>query len=390
MQELLWLLLPVAAASGWWVARRSAARECSNTSKMASPAYFRGLSHLLNEEPDKAIDVFVELVEVDSETVETHLALGSLFRRRGEVERAIRIHQNLIARPALSREHRGLALLELGQDYMRAGLYDRAENLFIELKDMKLHVRQALENLRTIYQQEKDWNACLRVVRELEGLVPEPLDLEEAHYYCELAQEARNSDEWEKAQQLLKKAVLANRESVRPIHMQAEMAIQQSKCSKAIKLLRQAAEKDPDYLPEVLPEIVECYRRLDQAEELKQYLAGLINTSPYTGVALTMVELIRQAEGDQAAAVFLGEQVSLHPSLQGVLKLIEINESLPDAQAGNMLYKVKEHIQHLLAERPSYQCAKCGFVASTMHWQCPSCRSWSTIRRKSEIGEKIK
>jgi lipopolysaccharide biosynthesis regulator YciM len=390
MQELFWLLLPVAAASGWWAARRSVAQECRETDKMTSPAYFRGLNHLLNEEPDKAIDVFVQLVEVDSETVETHLALGSLFRRRGEVERAIRIHQNLIARPALSREHRALALLELGQDYMRAGLYDRAENLFIELKEMKLYVRKALENLRTIYQQEKEWKACLNVAKELEGLVPESLDLEEAHYYCELAEEARNRDEQDKAQQLLKKAVLANNECVRPIHMQAEMAIEQSKCKSAIKLLRQAAEKDPDYLPEVLPQIVECYRKLDQTDELKHYLTGLIKTSPYTGVALTMVELIRRTEGEHAASVFLGEQVAIHSSLQGVLKLIEINEELPDTQAAILLRKVKEHIQRLLAERPAYQCVKCGFVASTMHWQCPSCRSWSTIRRKPEIGEKIK
>ena len=370
------------------MARRSAASECRETSKMTSPAYFRGLNHLLNEEPDKAIDVFVQLVEVDSETVETHLALGSLFRRRGEVERAIRIHQNLIARPALSRDHRALALLELGQDYMRAGLYDRAENLFIELKEMKMHVRKALENLRTIYQQEKDWNACLRVARELEGLVPESLDLEEAHYYCELAEEARGRNEQDKAQQLLKKAVLANAGCVRPVHMQAEIAISQAKYKNAVKLLRQAAEKDPDYLPEVLPQIVECYRRLDQADELQHYLAGLINTSPYTGVTLTMADLIRQTEGEQAASVFLGEQVAAHPSLQGVLKLIEINEALPDAQAASMLYRVKEYVQQLLAERPAYQCIKCGFVASTMHWQCPSCRSWSTIRRQPEIGEK--
>ena len=154
--------------------------------------------------------------------------------------------------------------------------------------------------------------------------------------------------------------------------------------------MRQTAEKDPDYLPEVLSEIVECYRRLDKADELKQYLAGLINTSPYTGVALTMAELIRQTEGERAASAFLSEQVAVHPSLQGVLKLIEINEALPDVQAASMLYKVKEHMQRLLAERPAYQCTKCGFVASTMHWQCPSCRSWSTIRRKPEIGEKIK
>jgi lipopolysaccharide biosynthesis regulator YciM len=390
MQEVFWLLLPIAAASGWWAARRNAARGCKKTNQMTTPAYFRGLNYLLNEEPDKAIDVFVELVEVDCETVETHLALGSLFRRRGEVERAIRIHQNLIARPALSREQRALALLELGQDYMRAGLYDRAENLFLELKEMKLHVRKALENLRTIYQQERDWNACLNVAKELEELVPESLDLEEAHYYCELAEEARTRDEHDKAQQLLKKAVAANDECVRPIHMQAEIAIEQSKCKRAIKLLRQTAEKDPDYLPEVLPQIVQCYHRLDQPDELKQYLAGLIKTSPFTGVALTMAELIRQTEGELAASVFLGEQVASHPSLQGLLKLIEMNEALPDAQAASMLYKVKEHMQRLLAERPTYQCVKCGFVASTLHWQCPSCRSWSTIRRKPEIEEKIK
>lgn len=389
MQELLWLLLPVAAASGWWVARRSAARGCEKTDRMTTPAYFRGLNYLLNEEPDKAIDVFVQLVEVDSETVETHLALGSLFRRRGEVERAIRIHQNLIARPALSREQRALALLELGQDYMRAGLYDRAENLFLELKEMKLHVRKALENLRTIYQQERDWNACLSVAKELEELVPESLDLEEAHYYCELADEARARDELDKAQQLLKKAVVANKDCVRPVHMQAEMAIEQSQCRRAIKLLRQTAEKDPDYLPEVLPQIVECYQRLEQPDELKRYLAALINTSPYTGVALTMAELIRHTEGEQEASSFLGEQVAAHPSLQGLLKLIEMNEALPNAQAVSMLYKVKEHMQRLLSERPAYQCIKCGFVASTLHWQCPSCRSWSTIRRKPEIEEKV-
>lgn len=388
MMELVLLLLPVAAASGWWAARRSASRDYKS-SQMTHPAYFRGLNYLLNEEPDKAIDVFVELVEVDTETVETHLALGSLFRRRGEVERAIRIHQNLIARPALSREQRALALLELGQDYMRAGLYDRAENLFLELKEMKLYVRKALENLRTIYQQERDWNACLNVARELSELVSESLDLEEAHYYCELAQEARSRDEYDKAKQLLKKAMTVNDECVRPIHMQAEIAIEQADCKKAIKLLRKTAEKDPDYLPEVLPQIVECYRVLEQPQDLKQYLSGLVAKSPFTGVTLTMADLIRQTEGDEAAISFLGEQVASHPSLLGLLKLIEMNEALPDAQAASMLYKVKEHMQHLLAERSTYQCIKCGFVASTLHWQCPSCRSWSTIRRKPEIEERI-
>ncbi len=390
MQEILWLLLPVAAASGWWAARRSVDRDCKKTSQMTTPAYFRGLNYLLNEEPDKAIDVFVQLVEVDSETVETHLALGSLFRRRGEVERAIRIHQNLIARPALSTEQRALALLELGQDYMRAGLYDRAENLFLELKEMKLYVHKALVNLRTIYQQERDWNACLKVANELEDLVPESLDLEQAHYYCELAEEAITAGEQDKAQQLLKKAIKANSECVRPVHMQAEMAIAQSDCKHAIGLLRQTAEKDPDYLPEVLPQIVDCYQSLDQTDKLKQYLTGLVGASRFTGVTLTLADLIRDTEGERVASTFLGKQVESQPSLQGLLKLIEMNQALPDVQAAGMLYRVKEHMSRLLAERPAYQCTKCGFIASTLHWQCPSCRSWSTIRRKPEIEEKTK
>jgi lipopolysaccharide biosynthesis regulator YciM len=146
MYELALLLLPVAAASGWWAARRSARREAENCAD-PDPAYFRGLNYLLNEQPDKAIDVFIKLLEVDNETVETHLALGNLFRRRGEVDRAIRIHQNLIARSGLNRDQKALALLELGQDYMRAGLFDRAESLFSELVDMSLYRGRAAGNL---------------------------------------------------------------------------------------------------------------------------------------------------------------------------------------------------------------------------------------------------
>lgn len=387
MYELLWLLLPVAAAAGWWAHKRSVARECEKSSQITHPAYFRGLNYLVNEEPDKAIDVFVQLLEVDTETVETHLALGSLFRRRGEVERAIRIHQNLIARPALSREQRAQALLELGKDYMRAGLYDRAENLFLELKEMKLYLRPALENLRTIYQQEKEWKAALQVADELEPLVSESLGLDKAHYYCELADEARHSGKYDAASGLLKKAIAANNVCIRPNHMQAKIAIDRDDCRAAIKLLRKAADKDPDYLPEILPEIVECYKRLGETDALMQYLTALSESTPYVGVALTRVEMIRQKEGEAQASAFLSGYIQDHPSLQGLLRLIELNTSLPDVEAGEMLFKIRGHLQRLLSERPSYQCTKCGFVANTMHWHCPSCQSWSTIRRKPELED---
>ena len=188
--ELLFLLLPVAAASGWWIGRRVEPSRRSVASA-SHPAFLRGLNYLLDEQPDKAIDVFLELAEVDNDTVETHLALGSLFRRRGEADRAIRIHQNLIARNTLNAEQRGYALFELGQDYMRAGLLDRAELLFHELAEIGLQRERALRGLLDIYQQERDWAHCLEIAERLKPFSERPLDTEIAQYHCELAEEAR-------------------------------------------------------------------------------------------------------------------------------------------------------------------------------------------------------
>jgi lipopolysaccharide biosynthesis regulator YciM len=388
MQELLWLLLPIAAASGWLAARRSARRGSEAGSGCESnPAYFRGLNYLLNEEPDKAIDVFVQLLEVDSETVETHLALGSLFRRRGEVERAIRIHQNLIARPALSREQRAQALLELGQDYMRAGLYDRAENLFKELKESRFHVKQALRNLRVVYQQERDWAACLAVTEELQPLVEEPLGLERAHYYCELAEEAIAARQPAQAQGLLKKALAASRGCTRALHMQADLAAEQGDLRAAIRLYLRAADADPDYLPELLPDLIEVHKRDGDLTALRQYLEERNRQHPSGALDLALADLIKESQGDAAAAQFLGERVRQSPSLKGLLRLVELNASVPESHATEVLLGLREHMQRLLNERPQYQCGKCGFAAKTLHWQCPSCRNWGTIRRKPEIEE---
>ncbi|WP_456416240.1 lipopolysaccharide assembly protein LapB [Thiolapillus sp.] len=388
MLDLLWILLPIAAASGWWAARRSMGRSREDTECLTTPAYFRGLNYLLNEEPDKAIDVFVQLLEVDSETVETHLALGSLFRRRGEVERAIRIHQNLIARPALGEDQRAQALLELGMDYMRAGLYDRAENLFLELKEMKLHVRKALQNLLIVYQQEKDWQSCLETARELESLANDPLTLERSHFYCELAEEALRKGEKEDAEKFLEKAASVDAHSVRPLHMQAQLAAQQGDCKAAIRLLHQAVEKDRDFLPEVLGDLMKCYRRLGDLPALQSYLEQFLGDGMDVAVALAITEIITETEDEAAARAFLSKQMHSHPTLKGLLRLIELNASLPDVQAEQMLVSMKTHVEQLLAERPAYQCSKCGFVANTLHWQCPSCRSWGSIRRKSEPEEK--
>jgi lipopolysaccharide biosynthesis regulator YciM len=384
VQELLLLLLPVAAASGWLAARKSQARqEESKPGCEASPGYFRGLNHLLNEEPDKAIDAFVEMLEVDSDTVETHLALGNLFRRRGEVERAIRIHQNLIARPALTREQRAQALLELGQDYMRAGLFDRAENLFRELKDTQLHVKPALRNLLVIYEKERDWEACLGVATELEGITGDERQLQKSHYHCELALAARDDGRPADAAAQLKKALGTFRGCVRANHIKAQFAAAQGEYKSAIKVLRQTAEQDVSYLPEVIPDIVENYRQIGDLAGLRRYLDETAREHPGVGAELAMADLLLSEEGEAAAAEYLADQLARAPSLALLLRSIELNTRMPDSESSAFIDGLRPHVHRLLEQRPLYQCSHCGFAARTLHWQCPSCRRWSTIKRKA-------
>ena len=391
MDLLLWLLLPVAAASGWLAARRSARQPADLKGRCeTNPVYFQGLNYLLNEEPDKAIDVFVQLLEVDSETVETHLALGNLFRRRGEVERAIRIHQNLIARPALTREQRAQALLELGVDYMRAGLFDRAENLFKELRETKLLLKPALGNLQQIYERERDWESCISVTAELQSLADRPMGPERAHYYCEMAREALERRQHGQAEALLKKALSTDKRCVRAMHMRGTLAAARGEHRDAIRWFARAIDTEVDYLPEVLPELEEAYRRLGEVDGLKDYLDGRMSRQPSAALELVMADLVREQEGDAAAAAYLSERVRKAPSLNGLLRLVELHARVPDEQAADILPALREHIQRLLHERPHYQCAKCGFAAKTMHWHCPSCRSWGSLKRRPEIEECIR
>ncbi|WP_078119527.1 lipopolysaccharide assembly protein LapB [Thiosocius teredinicola] len=385
MQELLLLLLPVAAASGWWAARSSARKEKKKYVGETDPVYFRGLNHLLNEEPDKAIDAFVEMLEVDSDTVETHLALGNLFRRRGEVERAIRIHQNLIARPALTRDQRAQALLELGQDYMRAGLFDRAENLFRELRETKLHVKPALKNLLVIYEKERDWQACLEIAEQIESITGDKMLLQKSHYHCELALAAKLAGRVSEAQTHLKRALNTYRGCVRANHLQAQFAAAQGDYRSTVKILRQTADQNADYLPEVLPDIVNGYRQLGELNDLRTYLAELAKAHPGAGAELVLADLVKEQEGEDAAATFLVEHLTTAPSLPLLMRGIELNSRMADGQSVRFLETLRPHIKRLLDDKPVYQCAQCGFAAKTLHWQCPSCRSWSTIKRRAVI-----
>ncbi|HEU5337676.1 MAG TPA: lipopolysaccharide assembly protein LapB [Sulfuricaulis sp.] len=381
--DLLWLLLPLAAASGWFVARLEQKRRVRQSFDLPS-AYFKGLNFLLNEQPDKAIEIFIRVLEVNSETVETHLALGNLFRRRGEVERAIRIHQNLIARPTLDKEQRSHALLELAQDYHKAGLYDRAENLFLELAEIRAHSEQALRMLLHIYQQEKEWEKAISVVRRLARLSGKNMNSMIAHFYCELAEQDLVRHNISSAREHLKQALTADAKCVRASILLGDIAAQQGNYRDAIEYWQRIEEQDIHYLGEVAERISDCFRRLDDERGLYDYFRSSLQRHGGVSLALAFADVINRRDGVEAAEKFIIDWLRRTPNVHGLHKLLELNLVRTKDSSRNDLLMLKGIIEDLRLQHLGYACGECGFKGKALHWLCPGCNHWNTIKPVQE------
>ncbi len=382
MQEILlpalFLLLPLAVWSGYRIGRKKA--QPKNLERRLAPGYFTGLNFLLNEEPDKAIDAFIELLQVDSETVETHLALGNLFRRRGEVDRAIRIHQNLIARPSLTGNIRKLALLELASDYMAAGLFDRAENLFEELLKDQQHQLTSLIHLDTIYQQMKDWPKAIRMSLQIEQNSTESRIHNIAHYYCEIAEDEIAKGNSKAAFDAINKALKSNRASVRASMLEGKLFRQAGKYKKAIASYRRIRHQDIAYLPEVLDDLLQCYQQVNGEQELTQYLQECLDKGAGVSVLLALATLLQSQEGDQSAATLISDYLRANPSLKGLEQLIQMHIQHASGEAKNNLELLHGLVMKLMIQKPVYCCVECGFSGKTLFWKCPSCSEWGTTK----------
>lgn len=379
--EVLFLLLPLAVFSGWWIGRKSSTRSKSASSSLGIPSdYLKGLNFLLNEQPDKAIEVFIQLLEVNTDTVETHLALGSLFRRRGEVDRAIRIHQNLIARPTLSQEQRAQALYDLGQDYMRAGLFDRAETLFTELIDSGPHTESSLRQLIDIYQQEKDWVKAIETARRFEFKTNTKLSRLIAHYYCEQAENLLKQGETSKALKVLKQAHSEDSACPRISMLEGDIDKQLGDFKAAIKAYRRLETQDADYLPEIIKPLQECYEAQGRSDDMYQYLQKVIERNDSITIMLKMAEIIKDNQSETASADFITKHLKLKPSVRGMDKLIELNLEQSTQSVKDKLTVLKDVTTQLLENKSKYSCHVCGFNGFTLHWQCPSCKKWGTIK----------
>lgn len=349
--------------------------------------YLVGLNFLLNEEPDKAVDVFIKMLEVDSGTVETHLAVGKLFRRRGEVERAIRIHQNLIARPQLDKTYREQSLFELGQDYLSAGMLDRAERIFLEVVSIKDYAVMALKALLDIYQQEKSWENAIQTAKKLSIATKTNMQFVIAHYYCELAELASSKNQSDLAEQYIKQALEADSLCVRASLFAANIEMNKADYKSALWYLKRIKDQDPDYLSEAIDALASCYEKMQQEEKLVAYLMRVLDQYPKIPVVLILSERIRRWKGDKVAANFVADYIRRYPSIGGLNLFINLYLSNTEGRAREDLLILQGLTNKLLMDKPDYQCVSCGFSGKSLHWQCPGCKEWSSVKPVHSLEE---
>ena len=384
MFELLWLLLPVAAASGWYAARRSE----NGDRRRLTPDYFRGLHYLLNDQADRAIEVFIKVLEIDEETAETQLALGNLYRRRGEVDRAIRLHQNLVARPALTDDLRLEAHLELAQDYLSAGVLDRAEDIYRDLVGAKAHRVQALRHLLDIYEQERDWEQARNTALELAEATGTEQGAVVSQYLCEGALQSLTLGRKDEALKLLRNARTAHPECARASLHEGDIQRTRGDFESALAAYRRIEDQDADYLPEVIGRIQECFEKLGRRDAARDYLERVLEHYGGMTVMLALAEMIRSQRGNTAAIHFMLDALAKRPTVRGFDRLIEFASDTAAVDVPDHLEVMKRLLDQLMNDRPVYQCRHCGFAARALHWQCPGCKHWNTVRPvRGVVGE---
>lgn len=376
------LLIPVFFGLGWFAARIDI-RQLMRESRNLPRSYFKGLNFLLDEQQDKAIEAFTEVIRVDPETIELHFALGSLFRRRGELERAIRIHQGLLAREELSPDLRLQAMSAIGQDYLSAGLLDRAEEAFTKLLGSSLEV-EAKRSLLEIFQAEKEWQKAIDIAKQLPDFASQ---IEISHFYCEIATAELMQSRPQNAKPPLEQALLTHRQSARASSLLGDMYVQQGEWRKAIESWQRIEQQNPAYLAIVSQRLLEAYRKLERHDEGMQLLQGYLQAYPSLDLLDTVFRLVFDQNGAHAALQLIKDELRRNPTLLGLDKLLEAQIILaaPEQRADIELVKSIIHGQTLRLAR--YRCESCGFKARQFYWRCPACGGWESYppRRTEEF-----
>lgn len=383
------LVFPLFFGMGWLAARIDIKQMLFESSALPR-SYFQGLNFLLNEQQDKAIEAFIEVVKVDPQTIELHFALGSLFRRRGEVDRAIRMHLNLIERIDLDENKKQQALFELAQDYLNAGILNRAEELFFKLQATP-YANAALNFLLELYQKEKDWFKAIDIVQRLAVLTGQPHGKEAAFFYCELAAAEISHRKIDTANNYLELALAANPQSVRANMMLGEMEYTAQRYSNAIVIWQRIEQQNPQYLPLVAERLLQAYYHTGRISAGIDVLRGYLSKNPSLDLMNVLFDAVLQRDGAQAAYALVRDELQRNPTLLGLDKLLEAQLLGDSIEHRADVEMVKNLVHQRTRSLAMYRCAKCGFKARQFYWHCPACHGWETYspRRSEENGLKI-
>ena len=342
--------------------------------------YLKGLNFLLNEQTDQAVDHFLKMVRVDDTTIETHFALGNLFRKRGEVYRAIKIHQNIIARPDITEEQRNQAFYSLAKDYLHAGLFDRAEVLFIRLNDKSEFTSESLKNLISIYEQEKEWSKAIEIAKKLNKLYyDDSLDMQISHYHCESAEEAIDEKNYDKAISRLNSVNSRNNKTLRIELIFAKLNAIQGYEKKAVDIYFNILKQNNYFVAEALPLVFDIFKNQNDLQEFDKKLNSVINQKPKISNLIAYTALASNIEYSKSIDNCIEDYIRSDEALSEFINVNDIFQSELDIKDSS-IKKIKHGLMVLANNNPRYQCNECGFSSQKLLWQCPSCKAWETQR----------
>ena len=388
MEFEIWLLLgiPLFFTLGWLAARVDI-RQLLSESRSLPQGYFKGLNFLLNDQHDKAIDAFIEIVKLDPETVDLHFALGNLFRRRGETERAIRVHQNLLSRPDLPLEQQTHAMFELGQDYLKAGLLDRAEETFNQLVAGQYSM-QARRALLEIYQREKEWARAIDAAQALQESGAGGRQKEIAQFYCEMAQDELVHTHAEAALSMLEKAIASDRHSVRATILMGDVHLANGDIEAAVLAWRRVEQQSVPHVALVAQRLMDGYRKLERPQEGLNLLKGYMAEAPSIDLLEVVFKATLELDTVEVANQLVSAELRRTPTLLGLDKLLDARLMVAAPEVRPELSLVKNLVHGYAQKLTRYQCSHCGFKARQFYWQCPGCSRWETYppRRTEELS----
>ena len=383
MSESLWLmpLFFVAIAAGFFLGRRESKRRQRRRMASLSKDYVAGINFFLNEEPDKGIEALLNGLDVGSEGLDTHLALGKLFRKRGEFDRAAQLHTHLLEHGDFSRSVQEEIQLELAQDYLASGIFDLAEQVLLEMLDQDCEAKdEVCRQLMGLYEQERDWVNAISMGERLIKNSPQLASVL-AQYCCEQADNLKKDKDINPARRMLRRALSFDNDCVRASFQEGELEMDEQNWEAAIQAFQRIWTQDSDFFDEVLDKLRSCYQSQDKDEHFIQMLADYSAEKPSTNRILLLSEALKTRYGDKEAADFIGEYMKANPSVRGLNKILDMSlAGIAEGEAREHLDALRQLSEKLVNNKSLYKCRRCGFETPLMQWRCPSCKRWGTIK----------